>query len=422
MTSSVSFSLPYGSATMDATIPGSCFGGVFALPESSPLPDLESELREVLRAPRGCRPLSELASGSTRALLLVDDLTRATPADRILPAVLEALQAGGIGEEDTAVLFALGSHRPMTGPEMKKKVGSDIFRRIPCFNHDFRGPLEFAGETDLGTPIDINPMLREYDLILGVGTIVPHRYCGWSGGGKIVQPGVCGERTITATHLLVSKDPSIGLGVSSNRALREIRQVSEKAGLRFIVNTVCNGSGQVTDIVAGAPLEAHREGIERAKKVLGVPMPQADVVVVSSYPEDANLWQALKALYAAQRVVRRGGRIILVSPLYEGAGEHPEIIRLMACGTKHLKSLIERSGADDMLCVAAAYAEAAVMEHASIDVVGGNVSAEMFVGTPLRYFGSLQEALDSACAALSEGEVVTVLREGPISLPLLRNG
>lgn len=419
MNTPVSFSLPYGKEIVEARIPRRYFGGVFSVPEVPPLQDLEGEIRRVLRSPTGGKPLSLLASHSKRVLLLVDDLTRQTPAHRILPLVVEELQAGGCGERDMAILSALGSHRAMTESEMEEKVGADIFRRIRCFNHDFKGPLDYIGNTDLGTPIDINPMLGEYDLVIGIGTIVPHRYCGWSGGGKIVQPGVCGERTITATHLLVAKDEALRLGSESNLALDEIRYVSESAGLKFIVNTICNGSGQVTDVVAGAPVSAHKEGIGKAKRALGVAMPESDVVVVSSYPEDANLWQAMKALYAAQLVVRKGGRIILVSPLHEGAGEHPEIIRLMALGTGKLRRIIEESSSGDMLCVAAAFAEALVMEHALIDIVSDNIGEEQFAGTPIGYYDSLQSALDNACSKLGEKGIVTVLREGPIALPLV---
>lgn len=414
-----SFSLPYGGRTIEARIPERFFGGAFSVPEVSPLEDMECEIRRGLRSPVGSDPLSCLASRSKSVLLLVDDLTRQTPAHRILPLVVEELLSGGIGERDMAILFALGSHRAMTESEMAEKIGLGIFKRIRCFNHDFKGALDHIGDTDLGTPIDINPMLKEHDLIVGIGSIVPHRYCGWSGGGKIVQPGVCGERTITGTHLLVAKDSSLCLGSESNVALQEILNVSRAAGLNFIVNTICNGSGEVAGVVAGAPVAAHREGIRKARKALGVTMPESDVVVVSSYPEDANLWQAMKALYAAQLVVRKGGRIILVTPLHEGAGEHPEIIRLMALGTGKLREVIEEGEAEDMLCVAAAFAEATVMEHARIDIVSDNLDAEQVAGTPIGYFRSLQDALDNACAELPAGGIVTVLREGPIALPLV---
>jgi|GEM_PF-67186 len=418
----VDMSLPSGNSEVAANIPKDLFHGVFSVSKIPPLLDIEGELRKSLTRPIRSEPLSSLAKKAKRVLILVDDLTRPTPAFSILPLVLEDLRMGGIREENIAILFALGSHRAMSEEEMSKKVGEKVFSRVRCYNHDYKGPLKSVGRTDLGTPIHVNPLLKDYDLVLGIGSIFPHRYCGWSGGGKIVQPGICGEDTITATHLLVAKDAGICLGSESNAALDEIRSVSTQAGLQFIVNTICNGAGDVTGLVAGAPVPAHKKGIEKAKRVFGVAMPKCDVLIVSAYPEESNLWQAFKALYAAHLVVRRGGRIVLVCRAEEGVGEHPELVNLIALGTEKLQRIIRESQEGDMLCVAAAFAGSQVMEHARIDIVSGNRDLERVVAPNMGYYNSLQDAIDNACACLGKDQKILALREGPIALPILETG
>lgn len=416
----VSISLPCGRFELTAEIPKRNFKGFFSVSETAPLENLESEIKRSLACPIQSEPLATLAKGAKRALILVDDVTRQTPAHVILPFVIEKLQKGDISKENISILFALGSHRALKKDEMRRKVGDEIFDQFRCYNHDYKAPLSYIGRTNIGTPIYVNPLLKEHDLIIGIGSILPHRYCGWSGGGKIVQPGVCGEETVTATHLLVAKDPSICLGSESNAALDEIRYVARTAGLNFIVNTICNGAGEVTDIVAGAPVPAHEEGIRKAKKVFGVAMPKCDILIVSAYPEEANLWQAFKALYAAHLVVHRGGRIILVCRLEEGIGEHPDLIKLMALGTDNLKKIIRKSREGDMLCVAAAYVGAQVMEHASIDIVSDHLDESILSGTSIGIYRSLQDAVDNACNFLGDNDTIVALREGTIALPIVK--
>lgn len=416
----VRISLPYGRFELVAEIPKKNFKGFFSVSKTVSLENLENEIKKSLNYPIQSKSLATLAKGAKRALILVDDITRQTPAHIILPFVIEALQKGDIYKENISILFALGSHRLLKEDEMRRKVGEEIFDQFRFYNHDYKAPLSYIGRTNLGTPIYVNPLLKEHDLIVGIGSILPHRYCGWSGGGKIVQPGVCGKETVTATHLLVTKDPNICLGSESNAALDEIRYVARTARLNFIVNTIYNGAGDVTDIVAGAPVPAHEEGIRKAKKVFGVAMPKCDILIVSAYPEEANLWQAFKALYAAHLVVHRGGRIILVAQLEEGIGEHPDLIRLMTLGIDNLMKIIRKSQEEDMLCLAAAYAGAQVMEHASIDIVSNNLDKSILSGTSIGIYTSLQDAVDNACSHLRDDDTIVVLREGTIALPIVK--
>jgi len=151
-----------------------------------------------------------------------------------------------------------------------------------------------------------------------------------------------------------------------------------------------------------------------------VAMPKCDILIVSAYPEEANLWQAFKALYAAHLVVHQGGRIILVARLEEGIGEHPDLIKLMTLGIDNLMKIIRKSQEEDMLCLAAAYAGAQVMEYASIDIVSNNLDESILSGTSIGIYTSLQDAVDNACGHLRDDDTIVALREGTIALPIVK--
>ena len=145
-----------------------------------------------------------MLKGRKKVLIVVDDYTRTTPVQKILPRLISELEEAGIKPSGIKILVALGTHRPMTEEEIVKKFGKDIPKRYPILNHPWwdSSQLTYCGETEKGTPIFVNRMVKEVDFILGIGQIVPHRVSGFSGGGNIIQPGICGEETTGKTHWL----------------------------------------------------------------------------------------------------------------------------------------------------------------------------------------------------------------------------
>jgi nickel-dependent lactate racemase len=409
--------MPYGQEYKYAKIPSVNFSGYYTTVSAEPLKDPDKKIKDALFYPTDSPPLGELAVGCSKVLIVCDDNTRRTPAKTILPHVLNMLNAAGVKDDNTAILFAAGSHRPMTESEIKEKIGEDIFSRIKTYNHDYKSDLVFKGTTSLGTPIYINRLMSEADLIIGIGNIIPHRYCGWAGGGKIIQPGVCGEETITSTHLLITKDSSIKLGSVDNAALREIYEVARASGLKFIINTLLNSDGDIVDIFAGDVRSAHKKGIQAAKSIFGVTVPESDVVVISSYPEDLNLWQALKALYAADIVIKDGGTVILVSPLFEGIGEHQEFIDLLNLPSSKISLMLKSGDVKDLLSGAAAYAERLVIDRAGIFIVTDGIDNETVSRMGFIKFADLQDAIDRAISGNQSAKVVC-LKEGTEILPL----
>jgi nickel-dependent lactate racemase len=237
----------------------------------------------------------------------------------------------------------------------------------------------------------------------------------------MILPGVAGADSTAATHLMITKDPEIRLGVVENRARLEIESVADKTSLRFIVNTILARSGDLHAVVAGDFRTAFRAGVERALEIYAVPASRrAAIVLTSGYPSEINFWQAGKALYAAELLVRDGGTIVIVAPCPEGMGEHDEFTGLLAESYEEIEGRLARGEVRDRIGAAAALAVAVVRRRAQILLVADGVSEEEAARAGLRKFATLQLAFDAALAAAPDGRPdVAVLREGAEALPVL---
>ncbi len=414
--------LRYGHTEQQITLPQHNLLDEAGMRPVEPAANPQAVIEAALDGPIGTRPLEELARGTQRVVILVDDLTRPTPAHQLLPPVLRRLEGAGISEERIDILVATGTHRPMTQSELAAKVGVDILAAYRVVNHDYRQAemLVHRGSTPSGIPISLNRLVTEADFVLALGNIVPHRYCGWAGGAKMIQPGVGGEATTAATHLMITKDPGARLGVVENRVRHEMEAVAEQANLKFIVNTILDRHANVVDVVAGDFRLAFRQGVERARQVYSASLRgQAEVVLCSAYPSDINFWQAGKALYAADLVVREGGIIILASPCYEGVGEHQEFVELLQYDYRTLDGMINRGEVKDRIGAAAALAVVLVKARAEIWLVTTNITPDEAARMGSRRFESVQAALDAALQVKGDMAQVTVLHEATEILPIL---
>jgi lactate racemase len=354
--------------------------------------------------------------------IVVDDMTRPTPVHLILPSVLARLSETGLPVDAITILVATGTHRPMTDPELRSKLGDGAVDGYRIVNHDYRRTqdLKDLGTTPSGIPIKVNRLVAEADLVVGIGNIVPHRYCGWAGGAKIIQPGVSGEETTAATHLMITKEPGARLGVLENQVRREIEAVAKTVNLKFIVNTILDPEGRVVDIVAGDFKEAFREGVRRAQNVYCCALRgQADIVIASSHPSDLNFWQAGKGLYAADLVVANGGIIILASPCYEGAGEHGGFVESLRYDYATLDRMISQNRVEDRIGAAAALAVAMITARADVWLVTHTISDAEAKRMRMRRFDDLQEAVDTAIGLKGDLSTLTLLREAAEILPML---
>jgi nickel-dependent lactate racemase len=420
MTEWRTIALQYGESLQKVRLPAPNFCEALRMREVASAEDPQATIGAALDAPIGCPPLEDVARGAQQVLILIDDLTRPTPAHMLVPPVLQRLDQAGVPREGITIMVATGTHRPLTPEEIARKVGPDIVAAYRCENHNYlEDDLLDLGETEGGVPVTVNRRVVDADFVIAVGNIVPHRYCGWAGGAKMVQPGVSGEATTAGTHLMITKAPGARLGVLENQVRHEIEAVAERAGLRFIVNTVLDRGGNIVGVVAGDFRKAFRRGVREAAEIYSAPFSrQVDIVVASAYPSDMNLWQAGKALYAADLVVKDGGVIILASPCYEGIGEHGEFGRLLQYDYETIEAMLARNEIQDRIGAAAALAVALVSARADIYLVTDTITEWQAAQMKLSHYSTVQRALDAALAAQGDGAQVTVLHEATELLPL----
>jgi len=387
----------------------------------------EQIIERALSNPIGSVPLTRLLKGGERVLIAVDDYTRSTPVQDILPRLIKELQHAGVNKEDINILVALGTHRPMTEDEMIKKFGQELSKQYSILNHPWWDPSQLVnlGETEKGTPILVNRIVNEVDFIIGIGQIVPHRVSGFSGGCNIVQPGICGEETTGKTHWLSARFSGREiLGKIENPVKDEIEQVALKAGLKWIINTIQDGTGRTVDAVAGDPILAYRKGGNRSLQVYQAELPRdADIVVTDSHPYDSELWLASKGIYASELAVKQDGVVILVSPCPEGISpSHPEVLEF-GYQTFEDADLLFRQGKIHKLTAAAhlVHVGRVIKERAKSIFVSQGILKEEKERLGFIHAETPQEALEMAFSLTGRDARVAILQRGGEILPVIKN-
>lgn len=409
----------------DAVIPDENLLAVLAprTAEIAPGGDLE-EVKRALREPIGTPRLKDMVGEGDSALILIDDNTRTTPTAQLLPLLLEELASGGIPADRTAVLIALGTHRFMNGAEVETKVGKELLQKIRVFQHDAHdeGSLANLGTTEHGTEVWINRLLLEYDHVIALGHITPHRVAGFSGGAKIVQPGVSGVVTTGQTHWVSALyDGAEIMGTIDNPVRREMNAVAKKARLSFIMNVVLDREERIYRCVCGDPEKAHVAGCEASREIYGIPFSEyADIVVTDTFPADSELWQAAKGIYAGDLPLKQGGILVTVTPCPEGVAQgHPELSEIGYLPFQQVKEMVDRGEFDDLTMAAHIVHVGRIIRDKGKGIMvcpGIERSASEKLGfipaeTP-------QEGIDRALSMAGPGAKVIVLKNGGDILPL----
>jgi lactate racemase len=391
-------------------------------------PRSESEadlIRRGLENPIGAPRLREVARGKRAVLVLVDDYTRNTPVHRLLPPVLEELAAAGVPAPQVRLLVASGTHRRMTDEEKRKRFGAEVTAAHAVLDHRHDDPSQLARlpTTEHGTEVWVNRALLESDLVLGIGHIVPHRVAGFSGGGKIVVPGVGGSITIGQTHWLSAQfEGAEIMGKVDNPVRREIESAAKAAGLRWVVNAVLDAAGALETVVCGDPEEAFRAGARTAVEIYGVPLAEpADIVIAESFPADMEMWQAAKGVYSADLALKRGGVLVLVSPCPEGvSAEFPEIPEIGYRPFGEVKALVESGALRDLTLAAhLVHGGRVIADKGTGILVSMGIDAETASRLGFRYAATPQRALELALELKGSSATVAVLRHGGEIMPVL---
>lgn len=387
-----------------------------------PLADAAESLERALDHPIGAPPLGELARGKRSAAISVCDITRPAPNSFVLPAVLRRLEAAGIDRANITILIATGLHRPATEAEIREIVGPDIAARYRVENH-FARRLEthrYLGKTSSGTPVYIDERFVGADLRLSLGLIEPHFMLGFSGGRKLVAPGLAAQETIKVLHSpRYMRDPRSAEGlVDGNPLHAELLEIARLARHDFSVEVAINRQRRIAGIFAGDPVTAHRAGVEFVSRALLEEIEEpADAAVTSAagYPLDLTFYQSIKGASAAQHVVKPGGRILLVAACEEGPGapEFRELLKRFTTAEEYMRETAEAPVIVDQWQLDKL---AIVTRRAEVLYYVPGLPAEYYSALWGRAFASVAAAVAELTRDLKPGATIAVLPEGPYVL------
>jgi nickel-dependent lactate racemase len=311
--------LGYGARPCQLQVPEGFACEVLPPPAPPPVPDLAGALRDALAQPIGARPLREVVSSRTRAVVILSDASRDEPRAELYAAVRAELAM--LPDDQVTLAIANGTHAP--GPVERLGLPPEVLRRHRVVNHDSRdeGSMVEVGRTSRGTRLRVNRCLAEADLVITTGRVKPHYFAGYGGGTKGIFPGLGHEQDIRQNHLLKA-DPASSLGRADLNPCREdLEEAARRLGRDTFMLNVVEAGGVITAAVAGDIVLAHREGVRRLRPWVEVEAAPADVVVVSApLPVSGSLYQASKLVPPAGTLLLDGGVVIVAAECPDGTG------------------------------------------------------------------------------------------------------
>ncbi|HLW68648.1 MAG TPA: nickel-dependent lactate racemase [Gemmataceae bacterium] len=421
--------LDYGRTGLTVNLPDDRVVGPLAIRPAMPLSDPATAVEQALKQPTAAKPLAEIARGRKNACILVCDITRPVPNRLILPPVLRALEENGIARKDILILVATGLHRPNEGAELEELVGPEIAASYRIENHHgkARAEHEYLGTTPNGVPAWIDRRYVKADLKITTGLIEPHLMAGYSGGRKVICPGIAGLDTVKVWHgpkFLEHPNADCGI-VAGNPVHEENTRIALMAGCDFIVNVCLDGQRRVTWVGAGDMIQAWEVGVKFIENIVKAPVPEpVDVVVTScaGYPLDTTWYQAVKGLTGAMPIVKKDGTIVLAASLSEGLGS-PEFQQLLTDNPDLDKFKQRIMGTDYFIMDQWQLEEfAKVVAHCKIKVVSDGLSADILRRCHVEPATTVEQAVAESLRDYGRSAKVAVIPKGPYVLPYVAQG
>ncbi len=387
------------------------------------LPDTRGALVNALRNPIGAPPLRRLVERGQSVAISVCDITRPMPSATVLPVVLGEL--AHVSRERITVLVATGTHRANSTEELETMLGRDVVRDYRIVNHDAfdRTGLADLGHTAAGIPLWLNRHWVESDVKITTGFVEPHFFAGFSGGPKMVAPGLAGIDTVMQLHgaAMIGHPDSVWGVTEGNQVHDAIRAIARQTGVDFSVDVTINRDHGITTVYAGELFAVHRAACQVAKRTAMQHVNERfDVVLTtnSGYPLDLNLYQAVKGMSAGAQVVRDGGTIICVAECSDGIPDHGEYKRLLSsrASPRELLEMIEEPGYShhDQWQV---QLQAQILLRARVLLKSGYLADDQVRAAHLEPVDDLQSAVADSMARHGPQASICVLPQGPQTIP-----
>ena len=411
--------LAYGTTGLSVLVPESAH--VLRPRFSLGVKDEAIALRDAMRNPIASPPLRDRVGAGATVLIVHSDITRPTPNDRMLPVLIQELEESGVRSEDITLMNALGTHRPQTEMELRAMLGSSIVDLYSCLQHDAFDDDGLAplGTTSRGNPVRVNRHVLEADLRIYTGFIEPHFFAGFSGGPKAVLPALAGSESVFSNHgREMIADPKATWGVTmGNPIWEEMLEVASRPEPVFLLNVTLNAKKEITGVFAGDLFRAHQKGCEFVRENAFVTAASRyDVVVTtnSGYPLDQNLYQTVKGMSAANRVVKEGGTILLAAECADGLPDYGSYAELLREGGSPdgVLALLSQPGFSrhDQWQV---QIQAMIQKRADVHVYSDGLTDDQIESALLKPCRSVEDLLMRAAGKQGTEVSICVIPEGP---------
>jgi nickel-dependent lactate racemase len=417
--------LAYGSGGLDIDLPES--RTTVVRPTDHPgAPDEQGALRAALRAPVAGPPLREIVRPGQSVAISMCDGTRAQPRRLMIPAVLEEID-GIVDLDDVVILVATGTHRGNTDAEIQAMLGEEIVDRVRVVNHDARDrdSLVFLGNRGKDVPVWINRRWLEADVRITTGFVEPHFFAGFSGGPKMVTPGLAGLETTLVLHDAVRiGDPKATWGITEGNPVHDdIRAAAAAAPPHFSLDVILNREQRIIEAFAGEMAPMHQAACAAAREYAMQSVEEPfDVVVTSNsgFPLDQNLYQAVKGMSAAATVLKPGGMIVCAAECrdgFPGHGQYRELLVSQRSPRELIDAIVSsRSVIPDQWQV---QVQANIQTRATVVMYTDYLSDQELAQVHLAQTRDIAATVREELERRGPGATVCVLPEGPQTIPRL---
>jgi len=376
--------------------------------------------------PIGCPPLGELCRGKRTVCIAVSDHTRPLPGALVVPELVRRLQEGGMALDAITVICATGLHRATTADEIRQILGSQLPGKVRVISHDARdrSSLLEVGRLSCGVPLTVARPFAQADLRMVVSLVEPHFMAGYSGGRKMVLPGLASRENIFAFHSpRMLAHPRAATGVLDGNPVHEMALEAARAvGVDFCVNVTIDADKRLTGVFAGELVASHLAAVKFGDGFWSCATARpADVVIVSGggAPLDATFYQAIKGAVAGAPVVKQGGTVIVVAECAEGLGSDEFVAEMRGLGdpqayldliTKRDRMVVDQWQLQKL---------ANVMVRAEVVLVS---ALPRGTALPVEAAASIDEAMERALAGTPKPPVVHVIPAGPYVIAGVQGG
>ena len=415
--------LAYGKTGLPVNVPDSA---IVVEPRHLPaLADDKAAVLAAMRNPQGTPPLKSMVGKDDTVAIVISDITRPTPNHKLVPWIMEELDH--VPRENFVIINGLGTHRANTQEELAGMLGWDIVNTVRIENHDAfdDAKLVRVGRNSYGSEVYFNKTYVEAKFKIVTGFIEPHFFAGFSGGPKGINPGVAGIKTILDFHNAeMIGHPLSTWGVIEGNILQDAAtQNCLMAKPDFMVNVTLNGEKQITGVVAGDVIAAHREGCKFVKETAMYAVDETfDIVVTtnSGYPLDQNLYQTVKGMSAAAQIVKQGGAIISASECSDGVPDHgnyAKILKMRDTAGELLEMIC-----DPEFCL---FDQWQVQVQAMVQLKAdcylfSTLDPQIVKNAKFTPIDSVEATLQQLCQKIGPQVRVAVLPLGPLTIPYVR--